>query len=196
MTVKQLTVVSQPGQTGGIGRLFGQAAGAAPATIVLSGLQGAAAERFKLTLAVDRDLFSTSAGKTVAARGSLSANSARRGFGFGRLGGRSLRGKIRFSGSGTNPGDRVAGTFEVEIVETHGGFLAGERVKVPKSKRAVKRRNRLKQAVVLLKKLDTNQDGQVQSHEWSEGQESFKLADANSDKTLSLKELIAWLNKK
>lgn len=94
-----------------------------PASIVWTGVRASDSKRFVLTLTVDHTLFTPSKGASVRVHGTLMAGQEKFSI-FNPFAGRVVNGTILFSEAGVTPGDRVAGEFEVTVLETHGGFAA------------------------------------------------------------------------
>ncbi|NND98038.1 MAG: hypothetical protein HKN47_11985 [Pirellulaceae bacterium] len=116
-------------------------------------------------------------------------------FGFGGFGGgpnRSVIGAVRLAKSGIKPGDKIAGTIDVKIVETRGGFFNQRR---PPGGFQSPRPGGMSggpstmQPLTLQQALDMDRDGQISSDEMQQSDEVFKRLDRNGDGKLSGNEL-------
>jgi spore coat protein CotH len=93
-----------------------------PATIVFAG-QRTDGRPFRLTLTIQRNDFL--AGKTVAVRGTLIEEERGRSGGFRGFGGRTVQGELKLTTAGFDVGDEVAGSVDLEILESRGGMFGG-----------------------------------------------------------------------
>ncbi len=77
-----------------------------------------------MSLFVDRDAFETRLDEPIDVMGRITeGRGGGFGFGFGRGPNRSVNGTLRLTKSGTQAGDAIAGSIDLNIVETHGGFF-------------------------------------------------------------------------
>lgn len=93
--------------------------------IRLAGLRQSDNEPITLALMIDRTQFENAAGSEIEVNGTI--QEGRGGFGFGRRGGgmRSITGRLTLTEAGLNAGDKISGTFQLDIVVTRGGMFGG-----------------------------------------------------------------------
>jgi len=94
-----------------------------PASIALSGVRKSDGQSVTLSLIVARENLIAGLGTELDVTGTLQEGNA--GGGFGRPGGmRSISGKLKLDAAGVKSGDAVAGSVDLEIVETRGGMFS------------------------------------------------------------------------
>jgi spore coat protein CotH len=123
------------GVQGGPRRLPGGPFGRAEpqAGLVFTGIRSSDSERVTLHLWTEREAFAAGGGKTIPLQGMLLVGKAGFNF-FNPTANRSLVGEAKLTSVGTSAGDRVAGEFDLKIVETRGGFTVGRgETAVPKA---------------------------------------------------------------
>lgn len=106
-----------PGPPGG-GGPFGM--GEPPATIVLHAVRESDGKPLTLALSIDTNIFVESRNKTIEVKGTL--NDGENGF-FNPFGGRQVRGTLTLEDVGMNADDKVKGSFDLKVFETHGGMM-------------------------------------------------------------------------
>jgi len=104
-----------------------------PIMMNITGIRATDNKRVTVSLFVDRHAFLEANGQPIDVTGRL-AEGSRGGFGFGGGANRSVNGRITLTKSGTNNGDPVVGSVDLDIVEVHGGFF-NQRRRSPPSQR-------------------------------------------------------------
>ena len=107
-----------------------------------------------------------------------------------------MRGTLRLTKASLKPNEPVAGTVELQIVESRGGMFAGRggggfRRRPPKPG-AKKRGTQLRSAIALFKQLDANKNGVLDASEVAKSKSPLTKADKDRDGKVSLQELVVW----
>ena len=149
---------------------FGQTQSApAPVNLVFTG-ERSAGQPITISLMIDRDQFKPDVKNAIRVTGSFHEGGAR-GFGFGGGPRRSIHGELRLTQAGTDVQDKITGTIDLSLVETHGGFFQQRRggggFRGPPGGRGNQRRGfgsappasgQPPQAMTLQRALDSDQD--------------------------------------
>jgi hypothetical protein len=121
VTLRDVTVAAHPMQIFGFPGRGGGGEWTPPATIVVKGVRESDDETVTLTFMIDREALAEKPSEPVEISGSLSVGSGR-GFGFGPPG-QMIAGTLDLSSTGTKDGDLIVGSFQLSIVEMHGGIM-------------------------------------------------------------------------
>lgn len=116
----ELQAAAHPLQLPGFRGFGGNREWTPPATIELKGIRSSDDKPLTLTLMVDQANVTNTQNQPVQVSGMFLEGNP--GFGFGFTG-KMVSGTLNLSEGGTTAGDVIAGTFDVRIVEFHGGMM-------------------------------------------------------------------------
>lgn len=206
-----------PGGFGGPPRGFagpGGPAPPAPVNLVFTGTRGEG-EPITITMMIDAEKFARDGGDPIKVTGSYQEGQRGGGFpGFGGFGGgpnRSVIGELALEKSGTNEGDAVAGSVDLQVVETRGGLFQPPQRRGGDSPRrggfgppggfppaagpppmrapAGPFAGGVPPSITLWSALDEDRDGTISSQEIEQSASALKRLDRNGDGKLSGEEL-------